>query len=135
MSQVSHKTLSPSIRARLVKDLAHGIAKLGAQKQTSVFVYECMTPIERLMFAKRFAAIIMLEEGSAPYRIHRALGLSQSTVLRLARAHDRGAYVHAASIVQKWKTSERFWETLELLSRGGLPRRVGPGRSKWLRKK
>src|SRR3989338_7823142 len=130
MPHVSRKTLTGRQRAALVSEFSRTMKKSGHRERV---LQGLLTATEALMLAKRFAAIVMLAREVPPYRIHRSLGITQTTVARLARAHDRGAYSEIAAFVERQKGRERFWSNLELFLQAGLPPH-GRGRWKWLYK-
>ena len=99
------------------------------------FLHELLTKTEQIMLAKRLTAVVMLSQEKGVYKIATRLNLSTSTVQRIASAYQGGEYesiVH--SITRSKKDTERFWELIELISRGGMPSMSHKDRWKFLTK-
>lgn len=92
---------------------------------------------ERIMLAKRLAAVVLLVEGTSMYKTGKLLKLSQSTVEQLSRKLKKGHFDYTLDrISQTNKSYFAFLETLDsVLSLGGiLPHYNGLGRYKHLGK-
>ncbi len=128
MTRVSKRELSTSYLKKLHKQLTKTIARLDHGTST-VFIDELLGKEEKIMIAKRFAAIVMLMENNSTYRIAQLLHMSPSTTERLRIQYRNGAYDGIEDMFLKNKKEyEEFWETLEVILRAGLPPR---GKGRW----
>jgi len=91
---------------------------------------------ERIMLAKRLAAIALLVEGASPYRTARVLKLSESTVAGIAAKLAKGHYDQTLQCVARTKKGyHSFLKTLDdILHLGGvLPHYNGLDRYRYFR--
>ncbi|TSC57391.1 MAG: hypothetical protein Greene041679_336 [Parcubacteria group bacterium Greene0416_79] len=109
-----------------------------AQKDARLFLNDVLTPTERLMIAKRLAAIVMLCREYSGYKIHTVLKVSPSTVARLKTRLEEGAFPYLAKLfrgpqeIKQKKEASDFWDALYTFILMGMPPRVGKGRWKFL---
>ena len=123
MTRVSKKDLDPKHLQKLYTQLGKMIAHLD-QKKASVFLEELFGREEKIMIAKRLAAVVMLIEKNSNYRIAQLLQMSPSTVERLRQNYHTGAYEGIEKMLLKNRQAyEDFWKTLEIVLRAGLPPR------------
>lgn len=128
MTHVSKHTLSDHHLNQLFTQLGDALAKLDRQSSRH-FLDELLGPEEKVMLAKRLAAIAMCIEGNSPYRIGQLLLMSPSTTERIKLKYEIGAYDHIERLLTRNKKDyERFWQTLEVILRAGMPPR---GRGRW----
>lgn len=85
-----------------------------------------LTKTERVMLAKRLAAIIMIENEYSSYEIWKKLKVSTSTIKRYELAMDAGVYDPILKVVRKSKNKLSFLELIELIAAAGLPSIAGP---------
>jgi uncharacterized protein YerC len=106
-------------------------------RSTNTFLNELLGREERITLAKRFAAIVLIIEGSSEYRTARALKLSPTTAGKIASEIERGAYTGVIKLLKKNKRDYlKIIETIDsILHLGGiLPHRVGIDRYHFLKK-
>lgn len=107
-------------------------------KNARLFLNDVLTPTERIMIAKRLAAVVMLCRGYSGYKVRMALKLSPSTITRLRAELDKGAFPYLESLFestrskQQKREAEDFWDVLYKFILMGMPPRVGRGRWKFL---
>lgn len=107
-------------------------------KKSRAFLADVLTPTERLMLAKRLAAIVMLCRGYSGYKIRAVLKVSPSTMTRLNRQLNEGAFPYLEMLfrgtrsVKRVKEAEDFWDVLHKFILMGMPPRCGRGRWKFL---
>ncbi len=92
---------------------------------------------ERVTFAKRLAAIILLHEGASEYKTANVLKLSPTTTGKIASELSRGTYSNTILLLQKNKRDYlSILDTIDsILHMGGLlPHRVGLDRYRNLNK-
>lgn len=92
------------------------------------FLEEFFTESEQILFIKRLAIIIMLNEHFSYYRIQKTLNVSTSTIKRMHEHLLSGKYDAIRKIYRKRKEREAFWDDLEVLMRAGMP---PMGRGRW----
>ena len=135
MTNISKRPLNPKHLQKLFEQMDTIIVKL-SPKAASIFLNELLGYEERIMLAKRFAAIMMCIEKHSGYRIAKTLKISFSTAERIRNAYRVGKYLKIESIVKKNTHSvSEFFRTLEVVLRAGLPPRVGKNRAHlWFKK-
>jgi hypothetical protein len=128
MTNISKHSLSEKDLAGLYKQMDKFIAKLDTTS-SAYFLSELLGAEERIMVAKRFAAIAMYAEGNTPYRVWQLLHMSPTTAERIHLDFEVGRYKHTVGLMKKHKKDyAEFWETLEVILRAGMPPR---GRGRW----
>lgn len=96
---------------------------------TAAFLDELLGKEEKIMIAKRLAAIAMFVEGNSSYRVWQLLKLSPSTADRIRLNYEIGKYQQIEKILTRdRKDYEQFWTTLEKILRAGMPPQ---GRGRW----
>ena len=129
MPHLSEADLDAATHKRITRQLSGMLADKNAYV-LSLLLHDLLTKTERLMLAKRLAAIVLLERGEQPYHIHQALKLSQSTILRLGNTLDRGGYQEITKALRQKST---LLDDIEKILQAGMPPR-GKGRWRFLRK-
>lgn len=125
MPHISRKEIEAEWLERMSLLFFAVLAELSSARARKVLLQELLTDTEQLMLAKRVALVAMIAADFSSYTIRKRLGISTGTVRRFARLLDRGGYKHITAELQKLREKEAFWETLEKISRGGLPPIVG----------
>ena len=138
MPHVSQKTLKPQVFRKMSDGFMRITAALGKESNARSFLGELLTDTERVMLAKRLAAIVMLCRGYSGYKIRIALKLSASTVARLQGHMENDTFPYLERLFGKARRSkkrqatEEFWDALDKFLLMGMPPRVGRGRWKFL---
>ena len=94
-----HRPLSPRQEALAERALYEAILTLKSPEECKAFFRDLCTPAELQALADRWAVVPLLRAGT-PYRdIHRATGVSVTTIGRVARClrAGEGGYVLAAA--------------------------------------
>jgi len=122
--QKSDEKILNNLFAELVKILSpHNT------KDASKILNDLLTYTEKIMLAKRLAAIMMIAEGHSMYEIAAKLHISTSTVKRLHSNKQNAEYFQLLSVLRKRREEkERFWEIVETVSRLGMP---SMGKDRW----
>ncbi len=110
--------------------LAAILEKFG-KKGGHVVLNESLTKTEKVMLAKRFAAVSMLGEGLTFEHIYESLNMSPSTIARFWSDMQRGKYRFIISELRKKKAGKTLSERL-LDAFIGPFRPVYSPRWKWL---
>jgi len=134
MTNISKRPLDPEVSKQLFTQLCSVLGQLDRAK-VSDFLADLLGPEERLMLAKRLAAILMLEHGYSIYKTSESLAISTSTAKSIQRRLQSGSYDHLLKALVRKKNRHILLELLEavddILHLGGLlPHYNGPDRSK-----
>ncbi len=130
MPHISNKKLKDEDFKKIYDRLISLFDTAGANRRSDALLMEFLTETEKIMFAKRLAALALLSEGvSRPY-ISYILFLSPSTVDRIAIKHEVGLYPYTSNILGKNK--KVIYETLENLISESLSKRAGKKRLAWI---
>lgn len=128
MTHISKQKLSKEKEGELYAQLFRVIARLNKTNAPD-FLSELFGEEEKLMFAKRLAAIILYIEGNSSYRVWTLLHMSPSTADRIRLNFQVGKYRNIQSFITKNRSEyARLLRTLEVILQAGLPPR---GRGRW----
>jgi len=130
MTHISKRKLSTKATKDIHSQFLRIITTLKGEKCAHV-LEELFTKTEKVMFAKRLAAILMLAQNISPFHVSEVLNLSSSTAIRLHNHLLRGDYSHIETIASTKKGRKQLWADLEVLIRFGMPS-MGKNRWKWL---
>lgn len=130
MPHISKKDLSKRDFYQIYDQFVRSLDNLSGRKAKERFLWEFLTPTEKIMLSKRLAIIFLLEKGISPYDIWKKLDVSSSTVERIGKKLDRGGY---REVTRSFKNKDSMDEWFEILSTAGgiMPPRFG-SRKKWL---
>ena len=116
------------IDEKLYKELYEQLVDLqsGLSRRQAGGLFSCLlTETEQIMLTKRCAAILMIAHDYSQYKVWNTLKLSSSTVARLSKNLNIGAYDDLLNIFipkrKSKKDREAFIETLEKVLRLGMP--------------
>lgn len=121
MTNISKKSLTSPQEI----DLFTQFAKAFSHKETAAILglfEELLGREERIMIAKRFAAVLLIHHKQSPYFVAHTLNLSPTTVGLILERYDRGEY---AKLVQMYtKPTPALFEIFDaiddILHLGGL---------------
>ncbi len=134
MVNVSKKKLKPHLERAIIEQLVDHISRARG-KHTKEFLFELLTPAERVQLGKRLTVLVMLMQGYSFTQVQNALKVSPVTVAKLWRNMKTGNYPVTSSL-QGWGRAVHERPMLEALLAAlaqGLPPRAGKGRWKFLR--
>lgn len=132
MPHVSKKKLKGDVVFDISDRLLQFVISAHNKQTSAACLRALLTSTERLMLAKRLAAVMMLTEGIAPFRVHRLLQLSPSTVARFQEGIAHGRFDFVTAQMRAKVRRKRFWDDLEALLSVGMPPIVGRGRWRFL---
>lgn len=133
MTNVSKHKLSKKMQSCLFAQFTQLFAAAD-QKHLAKLFDALFTESEKMMFVKRVAIILLLQEQYSTYAISKTLKVSDATVRTILQKYETGQYEALSRIVRKKSfDAELFWETVEVLLRAGLPP-YGKDRWQWLNK-
>lgn len=128
MARISKHALTKTDQQRLNQQLSRTLSRLTIANSDK-FLNELLGPEEKLMLAKRLAAIVMYAEGHSSYRIWKTLHLSPSTANAIRTQFESGKYEELRKLFVRHKTDYRkLLNIIDTISRAGLPPLAGPGR-------
>lgn len=133
MPHVGKRKVKKKIFIRMSEEFIAVLSAMRSIREVKTFADEFFTPTERIMFSKRFAAILMIQNGYSFSAVERTLKLSPSTVFKIWQRAKRNEFHAIAKHNSKNKASKKFWEDLEKLVRFGMPP-LGKDRWKFLDK-
>ncbi len=128
MTHISKIKIPLSVERKIVDTFMRSLFSTNATRGKAR-IYSILTPIERIMLAKRLAIILMLDRDESYYRIEQTLNVSRSTVRRLHRRLHAG---HFDPLCRIFNRNLTFLDYLELFLSAGLPSRAGPRHQKRL---
>lgn len=137
MVRINRNALPRKEQEALLNQFDTLLGKLN-KTSTKIFLNEILGREERITFAKRFAAIILLVEGYSEYKTARVLKLSPTSTGKIASAIALGSYTATIAFLQKNKKDYlSILKTIDsiLLLGGLLPRRVGLDRYRTIYKR
>lgn len=128
MTHISKHQLPKDDLDTLFIQLSNTISQL-SEKVSADFLDDLLGNEEKVMLAKRLAAIVMFIEGNSSYRVWQLLKLSPSTADRLRLNYEIGKYRNIEKVLKSDnKRYEDFWTILETILQAGMPPR---GRGRW----
>ena len=134
MVHVSKYKIKKETLLRISEKLIEQCARLKTKKHAQRFLTELFSETERIMLAKRFAILILLQQGYSFTIITQTLKVSPSTIARVARHKKQGRFnflvkqIGGRPTSQISRGSNNFLLSLETLLRAGLPPR---GKGRW----
>jgi len=134
MVNISKRKVKEDILIAISDNLIKYIAHIKNKKQAQLFINSFFTKSERLLFAKRFTIVVMLERGYSYSEIEDTLKVSDRTIAKIEQKRERGDFIYLANHVKKAcaKTTTKqegdIWDLLEVILRAGMPPR---GRGRW----
>ena len=133
MPHVSKK-LKKEAAQKLYEEFSEALEKSARKSRSKYFLQDFLTKTEKIMLAKRFAVIYLLDKGVPQSYICESLSMSPSTIQRMSLKYETGQYVGLLKSIKR-RGDKEIWNILEKILRGGLPPRAGRGRWKFLYEK
>ena len=131
MTNISKRTLDKNTQKQLFMQFTQMFVSADDDLMPKMFE-ALFTESEKIMFIKRVAIVILLTEDYSPYAIAKRLCVSDKTVRDIKVQVKAGRYDAFIKVTRKKSfDKDKFWDTLEVLFRGGLPP-MGKDRWKWL---
>lgn len=111
MTNISKDKLTSADYKLAEKELNHLISKLN-HSSAKHLTEELLTPAERVMLVKRFAAVFMFSQKYSPYRVSHTISISISTAQRLFQQYQDGSFDKLLGCIQK-KEAHKFLRILD----------------------
>jgi uncharacterized protein YerC len=134
MVNVSKRQIKRKVLLAISNNLFGHIVGIHTSVDADKFLSALLTSSERIMLAKRFAVIFMLERGWSSVVIAKTLKMSPTTILKIDDDREEGIYDFILERIPKKHTntakSSDFWVDLDKFLRVGgiMPPR---GRGRW----
>lgn len=115
MPHVSRRKLKKKVFAKINDQLADAVLETASLNELRWFFKELITPTEKIMLAKRLAAMMMLESGFSFSAIERALKITRQTIIRFWHKTKHSSYKPIAKIYFSGKSQaarKNFWSEL-----------------------
>lgn len=115
MTQVSKYPLSKLVEEQMFELIWQTVADLKTKENAQKFLYDLLTPTERIMLAKRLAIALLLTKSESYVTIKRTLKVSTSTIVLISnwlKTEGEGFRMAIEKILaqQAW---DDFWGNLE----------------------
>lgn len=108
MPHVSSRELDEKNFKKIYDQLIILFDTAGNQRRSDVLLKEVLTETEKIMLAKRIAAIFLLVEGVSETFISNLLFLSSSTVAKISVKYEANLYPFISNISKK--NSKTIWD-------------------------
>jgi uncharacterized protein YerC len=131
MAHVSPKKVAQKAFSAMQKQLLMSVVHARTKNEGAVLLSELLTKTERVMLAKRLAAIAMVVRGYSIDQIMNTLQISADTVGRIRLGVQQKQWAHLVRYVRnnpKKFEENSFLDVLEKLLQAGMPPR---GRGRW----
>src|SRR3989344_4676699 len=114
MSQVSKKPLQKDIESKIYSSLIEAIKLLKSDQEVDEFLYDLMTPTERVMIPKRLAIAVLWDKGWSQDMICSTLNVTPTTVGWVSKMyHLSSGLRNVIGKLKKSEASRAFWQDLE----------------------
>lgn len=134
MTNVSKNKLDDTTQQKLFTQFS-ALFVQSDQKHISKLFQALFTDSEKIMFMKRLAVILMVAEGHSTYAVAGALHVSDRTARNIKVKLHAGVYDDLIKVTNhKSFDNKKFWDSVEVLLRLGMPSYSGKDRWKTLDK-
>lgn len=128
MVHISKKRVKKETFIKIGEQLAEFVSGLKTIQNTRILLEALLSEPERVMLAKRLAAVVMLGRGYSFAQISGSLKVSESTVVNIWKKMKKGQLSPLENYFKKAGRKGDFWTNLEKFLNFGLPPR---GRGRW----
>jgi len=115
VTKVSRLPLRNDVWERIFELFIGTLADIKDKRKLRAFVGDFFTPTERIMFAKRLAASVLLAKGHDYTSIRRILKLSNTTIARMSakvKYEGQGLQIVISDILKK-QSATMIWKEIE----------------------
>lgn len=139
MTQVSRYPIAKEIEARIFEILLKTIADLKNSEEINGFLEDFLSPVEKIMLAKRLSIAVLLAKGYDYRQIRNILRVTPSTIasVNLTLKYKGSGYKRVVEKILAAERIDEFWQKIdEILSEiSGLVPPKGRDWSYWRRKR
>ena len=122
MAQVSKYPVSKEVSDRMFEVFQMTISSLNSKEEIEEFFDEFLSPIEKIMLAKRLSIAVLLAKGYSYPAVSEILRVTPATIasVSLALKYRGRGYKRAVERILSDEKMNAFWEKIEDFL-GGLP--------------
>lgn len=107
MTKVSKRILNKNLEKRIFELFTTTITDLKNAKEVEEFLDDLLSPVERIMLAKRLAIAILLSKGYTYNSIDNTLKVSQTTIMRISYWLKYGNNNGYKKVVEKYMQRQK----------------------------
>lgn len=126
MTQISKRVLNKDIEKKITETFLAVISQVRDKSEVQLFINDLLTPVERVMLAKRFAIAVLLIKGWGYGSIEDLLKVSNDTISRVSLVlKGNVGYKEAVERLVRTEAGRAFWrDVASFVYRIGSPGRV-----------
>jgi len=135
MPQVSRYPVSSEVEKRMYEILVETISNLRDVEEIESFLDEFISPVEKIMLAKRMAIAVLLAKGYDYNSIKKILRVTPTTIssISIALKYSKRGYKGAVNKILRSEKIEEFWQKVDDVVHDLVP--PGPGNWSYMRAK
>lgn len=116
MSQVSRRKVPKEIENKIFDTLLEAISTVKSTKDVSSFLSDLLSPVEKIMIAKRLAIAALLSKGYNYETIKDLIKVSQTTIAKISITMSlNNGYRDVIDKISKSEKTRDFWQGVERL--------------------
>lgn len=116
MSQVSRRKVPKEIENKIFDTLLEAISTVKSAREVSSFLSDLLSPVEKIMIAKRLAIAALLSKGYNYETIKDLIKVSQTTIAKVSITMSlNNGYRNVIDKISKSEKSREFWQDIERL--------------------
>ena len=113
MPLVSRRVLSKNTEEKIYHTLWEAISKLKSKEEIRLFLNDLLSPIERIMIAKRLAVAVLLTKGYSYLSIKDMVKVSQETIAKVSiTLNNNSGYKLTINKIAESEATKEFWEEI-----------------------
>lgn len=115
MAQVSKYPIHKSVEKRIFEILRTTISNLKRSDDIEEFLYDFLSPVEKIMLAKRLAIAILLAKGYSYPSIRHILRVNPTTIatVSLSLKYSGKGYKKMVEKILSDEKKDNFWQKIE----------------------
>ncbi len=123
MTQVSKYPISKNVETRIFEVLSQVIADLRLSSEINEFLEDFLSPVEKIMLAKRISIAILLTKGYDYRQIQKILRVTPPTIasVNIALKYTGQGYKKVVERIVNNEKMEKFWEEIDDVTNDTVP--------------
>jgi len=116
MTKVSRRTIDRNLEDYIFKNFVKTISKLREQTDIQNFLFDLLSPTERVMLIKRLAIAVMLKKGYTYDQIDHTLKVSRPTIMNVSyflKHGQKGGYQKTVDDILKDQRKEALFDKID----------------------
>ena len=115
MSQVSKYPISKEVETRIFEVLSEVISGLRLPSDVNDFLEDFLSPVEKIMLAKRLSIAVLLKKGYDYQQIKKILRVTPTTIatVNMALKYTGQGYNRVVEKIIKSEKIEEFWNKVD----------------------